>query len=117
MGFMRSGGGLLVCHVDRLIDRTELNFQAWNFTTQFIPHEFLTTYLQSLETLSADIPSLVTAISGYNPQREIVLLTKSSRSIEISWLQNLVILPQASYWQVCDRWDEFMPDLPPPDRF
>ncbi len=109
-GFKHQGWGLLLCQIEPPDRKTELRFHSWKFTTQFVPGQSLPGCLQSLEISATESSQLVSTIAQYQPQREMMLLMHSGQSVEVLWLQNLVITPPECYQQVCDRWDEFMPN-------
>jgi hypothetical protein len=110
-GFENIGWGLLLCQVEPPAVDVELRFHSWNFTNQFVSGKYLADCLRSLSVSSLEIPGLVTAIEQYNPQRDVMLLMRSGKSVEVLWLKDLATTPLACYQQVCDRWDEFMPEV------
>ncbi|PZV13705.1 MAG: hypothetical protein DCF20_14665 [Pseudanabaena sp.] len=114
-GVATSDKGITVCIVDIPPTNFKPSFHIWQFRTQFISAEFASTYLLEMGISSRQIPSLVQAINSYDPQQEIILAMNTDQNIEIYYLQNLKISPTECYKQVCDRWDEFMPDGLPPD--
>jgi hypothetical protein len=109
-GFKHQGWGLLLCQVELPGLETELRLHSWRFSTQFAPGSSLPTYLPAWKIPVLEIPKLVETIAQYHPQREMMLLIQSGGSVEVLWLQNLAITPPECYQQVCDRWDEFMPN-------
>lgn len=109
-GFERFGWGLVACHVEPPPGGSQPSFYRWNFTTQFVPEPLLAAYLQDAEVAPDEIPALITAIAQYNPHQEIMLLIRFGKTIEVNWLRNRTMSPPECYWQVRDRWEEFMPD-------
>ncbi len=114
-GFENMGWGLLFCQVEKPAAAAELRFHSWNFTNQFLPGQQLADSLRLLEISPAEIPGLVKAIEQYNPHLDIMLLIRAGRSVEVLWLKDLATTPPVYYQQVCDRWDEFMPNALPPE--
>jgi hypothetical protein len=110
-GFENMGWGLLLCQVEQPAAEAELRFHAWNFTSQFVPGQYLADGLRLLAVSSVEIPELVKAIEQYNPQRDMMLLIRSGKSVEVLWLKDLDTTPPEYYQQVCNRWDEFMPEV------
>lgn len=110
MGFNQVGWGLLVCHVEPPPTGAELNLHSWIFQAQFIPGQHLDIGLQALAIYPEETYNLVEAIAQYDPYREIMLLLHSDQSVEVNWLKNLAVSPLDCYWQVYDRWDEFIPN-------
>jgi hypothetical protein len=111
-GFQSAGWGLLACQAEPLPAGAEHSLHIWRFTAQFVPGRSLADYLRLLDIPPPEIPALVDAIAQYNPEKEITLLIRSGKSVEVNWLKNLATTPPKCYLQVCDRWDEFMPDVP-----
>ncbi len=109
-GFEQLGWGVLWCQVERPAPETELRFHSWQFTTQFVPGQSLPGCFQSLAISAVENAQLVETIARYHPQQEIMLLLQSGDGVEVLWLQNLAMTPPECYQQVCDRWDEFMPN-------
>jgi hypothetical protein len=109
-GFKQMDWGLLLCHVEPPPTNAELRLYSWNFTTQFVSGQYIADCLLELEISPKDTAALVQAIEQYNPHQEIMLMTHVGKSVEAFWLKNLAISPPECYRQVCDRWDEFMPD-------
>jgi hypothetical protein len=109
-GFQRIGVGLLFCDVEIPPIEAELRLHPWKSRTQFVAGRYLATCLGKLEIPPLEVTSLVKAIEQYSPQGEIMLMIHSHKSVEIAWLRNLAIDPPDCYRQVCDRWDEFMPE-------
>jgi hypothetical protein len=87
-----------------------LLFHIWQFRIQCIAAESVASYLLEMGISLRQITSLMQAIASYDPQQEIFLAMNFDQQIEIYRLQNLRIAPSECYKQVCDRWDEFMPD-------
>lgn len=114
-GVVTSGKGITVCIVGQPAADFKPSFHLWQFRTQFIAAEFAATYLLEMGISSRQIPSLMQAIAAYDPHQEIVLAMNIDRQIDIYCLQNLKISPLECYKQVCDRWDEFIPDRFPPE--
>jgi hypothetical protein len=114
-GFETSGKGITVCTIERPAVDFKPSFYIWKFKTQFIAADFATPYLLEMGISSRQIPSLMQSISSYDPQQEIILAMNIDQQIEIYCLQNLKISPSECYKQVCDRWDEFMPQGSPPE--
>ena len=114
-GVATLGKGITVCIVDQPVNNFKSSFHIWKFRTQFIPAEFVATYLLEMGISSRQIPSLMQWSSSYDPQQEIILAMNTDQQLEIYCLQNLKISPSECYRQVCDRWDEFKPDGLPPD--
>lgn len=114
-GFETSGKGITVCTIEQPAADFKPSFHIWQFRTQFIAVEFAATYLLDMGISSRQLPSLIQAIAAYDPQQEIILAMNIDQQIEIFCLQNLKISPAECYKQVCDRWDEFMPDGLPPE--
>jgi hypothetical protein len=67
--------------------------------------------LLDLEVPLAETSSLIDAIAQSDSSREIMLLIHSGRLVEALWLRALATTPPDCYQQVCDRWDEFMPEV------
>ena len=114
-GVATKGKGITVCIVGKPTADFKPSFHIWQFRTQFITAEFAKPYLLEMGISSRQIPSLMQAISSYDPQQEIILAMNIDQQIEIYCLQNLKISPSECYQQVCDRWDEFMPHSLPPE--
>ena len=114
-GVVTSGKGITICIVGQPAADFKPSFHLWQFRTQFIAAEFAATYLLEMGISSRQIPSLMQAIAAYDPHQEIVLAMNIDRQIDIYCLQNLKISPLECYKQVCDRWDEFIPDRFPPE--
>jgi hypothetical protein len=112
-GFSTKGRGITVFTVSPPATDFKPSFHIWQFTTQFISAEFSASYLLEVGISSRQIPSLIEAIASYDPHKEIILAMNIDQQIEIYCLQNLKISPSECYKQVCDRWDEFMPDGSP----
>jgi hypothetical protein len=109
-GFKRTGWGLLLCHVEPPPANSELRLYSWNFTTQYVSGQYVADCLLELEISPVNAAALVQEIEQYNPQKEIMLVTHSGKSVEVLWLKNLASTPSECYYQVSDRWEEFMPD-------
>ncbi len=109
-GFENRGWGVLWCQVERPAPETELRLHAWQFTTQFVSGQLLSGCFQSLGISAVENAQLVENIARYHPQQEIMLLLQSGDAVEVLWLKNLAMTPPECYQQVCDRWDEFMPN-------
>jgi hypothetical protein len=109
-GFEHHGWGVLWCQIERPETDQELRCHSWQFTTQFVPGQSLPGCFQSLAISAMENSQLVETIARYHPQQEMILLIQSGESVEVLWLQNLAITPPECYQQVCDRWDEFMPN-------
>lgn len=114
-GFTTTGKGITVCIAVPPAADFKPSFHIWQFRTQFIAVEFAAPYLLEMGISSRQIPSLTQAIAAYDPHQEIVLAMNIDRQIDIYCLQNLKISPLECYKQVCDRWDEFIPDRFPPE--
>lgn len=110
-GFSQVGWGLLVCHVDRPPANTDLNFHSWRFESEFVGVGDIERCLLDLEVPLAETSSLIDAIAQSDSSREIMLLIHSGRLVEALWLRALATTPPDCYQQVCDRWDEFMPEV------
>ena len=72
-GFTTSGKGITVCTINPPANNFKPIFHIWQFTTQFIAAEFAANYLLEMGVSSRQIPSLIPAISSYDPPQEIIL--------------------------------------------
>lgn len=107
-GFQTFGRGIVICEVDNQITpATMTNLDRVPFALQFLPVDLVGYYLQSQ---SIDL-SILPAVTTYNPHQDILLVLKAHLQIEINFLQKLKITPPDCYEQVCNRWEEFQPNL------
>jgi len=107
-GFQSFGRGIVICEVDNQITpATMTNLDRVPFTLQFLPADLVGYYLQSQ---SIDL-SILPAVTTYNPHQDILLVLKAHLQMEINFLQKLKITPPDCYEQVCNRWEEFQPNL------
>lgn len=109
-GFQHQGWGLLICQVEPPAPHTDLRFHSWRFSTQFAPGLLLSSCLSAWKIPVLEIPKLVETIAQYHPSQEIMLLMQCGEAVEVLWLRNLTVTPPSCYQQVCDRWDEFIPN-------
>ena len=74
---------------------------------RYIPQPQLAIYLQEWLVPSHSIDPIITAISSYQPQTELIFAIESGTNLDIGWCQHLKISPPDCYWQICRRWSEF----------
>jgi hypothetical protein len=109
-GYKQTGWGILICNLEPLPVNTDLRLQCWNFVAQFVSGQYIADYLRELAISPVEVAALLPMIEQCNPQKEIMLLMRSGKSVEVCWLKNLASSPLECYGQVLDRWDEFMFD-------
>jgi hypothetical protein len=109
-GYKQTGWGILICNLEPWPVNTDLRLHSWNFIAQFVSGQYIADYLRELAISPIEVAALLPMIEQYNPQKEIMLLMRSGKSVEVCWLKNLASSPLECYGQVLDRWDEFMFD-------
>ncbi|PPS40401.1 hypothetical protein [Chroococcidiopsis sp. TS-821] len=116
-GYLNRGRGILICEVTDVIPAAiDWQVERVGFSQQFVPQGQIASYLQETELEQAVIQRLVQTIATYDFNREMVILIRSSGTIDINLLQPK-IAPLSCYEQVKHRWAEFQSDfLLPPGR-
>jgi hypothetical protein len=80
----------------------DLSASALNF--RYIPQPQLVLYLQEWLVPSQSIESIITGVTNYHPQTELIFAIESGTNLDIGWCQHLKISPPDCYQQVCRRW-------------
>ncbi|WP_310413745.1 hypothetical protein [Chamaesiphon sp. OTE_8_metabat_110] len=76
---------------------SDLNFR-------YVPQPQLAIYLQEWLIPDRSIEPIITAVTNYHPQTELIFAIESNTNLDIGWCQNLKISPPDCYQQVCRRW-------------
>jgi hypothetical protein len=71
---------------------------------RYIPQPQLAIYLQEWLVPNRSIEPIITAVTNYQPQTELIFAVESSTNLDIGWCQNLKISPPDCYQQICRRW-------------
>jgi hypothetical protein len=74
---------------------------------RYIPQPQLAIYLQEWLVPIHSIDPIITAVTSYQPQTELIFAVESGTNLDIGWCQNLKISPPDCYQQICRRWSEF----------
>ena len=102
LGFQIQGQGLVLCEVN-----VDGNYKPSARQFSYLSIQDAIAHFERLEFYREDIKGLSQAIEDYNPKREIILMLTGRGDQFVTRLENLKILPEAAYKQVCARWDEY----------
>ena len=61
----------------------------------------------SAQNHQISIDPIITAVTSYQPQTELIFAVESGTNLDIGWCQHLKISPPDCYQQICRRWSEF----------
>jgi hypothetical protein len=109
-GYLTGDRGLVVINSDvDLMDDSGYNWDSGspNFNFRYIPQLQLPPYLQEWLVPVNSIESIVSAVTNYPPNTELIFAVESGIHLDIGWCQNLKITPPDCYQQICRRWSEF----------
>ncbi len=109
-GYLTSDRGLVA--IDSDVDLMDGSDSRWdggspNFNFRYIPQLQLAPYLQEWLVPVKSIESIVSAVTNYQSDTELIFAVQSGVHLDIGWCQNLKITPPDCYQQICRRWSEF----------
>ncbi|NJM23529.1 MAG: hypothetical protein HC907_35325 [Richelia sp. SM1_7_0] len=119
-GFLKLGRGVVICIIDDVKHNT-VNLSHTPFSTvhnkyqladeivstHFLNRKDVEAFLQEWVVPAETITKILQAVDSYNPQFDMILLTKNGSQIEVDILQKSVLAPVECYQQVIRRWSEF----------
>lgn len=119
-GFLKSGRGVVICsiydvkhntanlsHTPFLTVHSKYQLADEIVSTHFLSRKDVEAYLQEWLVPAETITKILQAVDSYNPQFDMILLTKNDLQIEVNILQKSVVAPVECYQQVIQRWQEF----------
>ncbi|BAZ18227.1 hypothetical protein NIES4071_101120 (plasmid) [Calothrix sp. NIES-4071] len=119
-GFLKLGRGVVICiiydvkhnttnlsHTPFLTVHSKYQLADEIVSTYFLSKKDVEAYLQEWVVPPETITTILQAVDSYNPQLDMILLTKNDLHIEVDILQKSVVVPVECYQQVMQRWHEF----------
>jgi hypothetical protein len=74
---------------------------------RYIPQPQLAVYLQEWLVPSQSIEPILTGVTNYQPNTELIFAIESGANLDIGWCQHLKISPPDCHQQICRRLSEF----------
>ncbi|NJN23669.1 MAG: hypothetical protein HC810_03795 [Acaryochloridaceae cyanobacterium RL_2_7] len=102
-GYQHHGKGMVLGEVCVEKDPTTAN----SCHLSYLSRQKAIAHFKHLEFFSSDLAHLAQAIEEYEPHAEIILMLTGNGEQLVTRLENLKILPEDAFNQVCARWQEY----------
>lgn len=103
-GYLHHQKGLVLFEVDLSRSQSPIHLT-------YLSLEKAIAHFERLEFFPEDIKNLSQAIEHCDPQSEIILMLTGKGEQLVTRLENLKILPEQAYQEVCARWEEYSSSL------